>query len=344
MHAHSHAPAPVSPASILVVLRPEACDASRTRVSFRAYLKTEGRPLEALHIGGETEFDARARVIALYPMARIEIESAAAPHAHPHGGACCASCAAKKPCESSCNAPRMRTYAAGEASSDEPLFAVGEADAIARGRGCTVIGCGSSASEAPVTPALLRFETARKDVAGKYTMHTLGEEELSPGLQALFAGGSCQGDACLPWFRVEPSDPALFQKALEAAQRGGPVKNSARFHELVKKWFAKQQQEVFLLISLDVHANVRGIGMIARGARDRVDVSIPDVIRLPLVDGAHSFVVAHNHPSGKHSPSKADDEITKAIAHGANAVGINLVDHLVIGARGYYSYCDAGKI
>lgn len=348
MHTHPHV-APSAPGSILIALREEACPDSRTGVSFRGYVKAAGRPLESLHLGGETEFEARARVTALYPTARIELEPAAAAPA-PHGGACCASCAVKKPCESGCAAPRMRIFAgeAGEAPSDEPLFAVGEAMEEGSGRrgrpNSSVIGCGSCAAETPVTPARLRFETARKDVAGKYTMHTVGEEDLSPGLQALLAGGSCRGDACLPWYRVEPSDPATFQKTLEAAQKDGPVKHSSHLHNITKRWFARQKQECFLLISMDVHAQVQGIGMIARGSRDRVEVPIPDVLRLPIVDGAHSFVVAHNHPSGKHSPSKADDEITKAIKHAADAVGLNFTDHLVIGARGYYSYCDAGKI
>lgn len=341
MHTHPHV-APSAPGSILIALREEACPDSRTGVSFRAYVKAAGRPLESLHLGGETEFEARARVTALYPTARIELEPAAAAP-DPHGGACCASCAVKKPCESGCAAPRMRLFAgeAGEAPSDEPLFAVGEGD----GRGCSVIGCGGSAAETPMTPAALRFETARKDVAGKYTMHSVGgEHDFSPGLQALLAGGSCRGDTCLPWYRAEPSDPETFRKVLAAARKDGPLKNSRQFHNLTKRWFARQKQECFVLISLSVHGELEGMSQIARGARDHVEVPIPDVIRLPIVDGAHSFVVAHNHPSGKHSPSKADDEITKAIKHAADAVGLNFTDHLVIGARHYYSYRDAGKL
>jgi DNA repair protein RadC len=50
--------------------------------------------------------------------------------------------------------------------------------------------------------------------------------------------------------------------------------------------------------------------------------------------------VAHNHPSGASSPSEHDVELTKAVYDAGQIVGINLLDHLVIGEKDYYSFAQ----
>ena len=326
---HHHAPA--TPTSVIhVVLRAEADLTSRTRVAYRAYCTWDGSPLQALHVAGETEQEARVRVLQAYPTATIELE---------HPKACCASCAANKPCESSCaNGPGLPRFARGHAGmAGEPLLAVWE-----EGQEEDVVGCGScgAAETAVGNPAVLRVERARRNPAGGYALETAHEVPLSPALQALYSsGGACQGEACLPWVRVQ-RDPARFRAALAAARKLGPVTSSKDFYRLVKDHLVSQDQEVFYVLLLDVHSNVRGISEISRGARDRVLTPIPDVLRLPLVDGATAFIVAHNHPSGKTKPSEADKEVTKAIKEAADAVEILFLDHIIVGADGYYSFSD----
>jgi DNA repair protein RadC len=204
-----------------------------------------------------------------------------------------------------------------------------------------VVGCGACSHTAnPGQPAVLRFEKAKRNPVGGYSFEQGTDVELSPELQALFSqGGACQGGACLPWVRVQ-RDPQRFRAALHAARNMGPVTSSRQFYNLIKEYMVSEDQEVFVVVLLDVHANVRGIGEISRGARDRVLTPVPDVLRLPLVDGATQFVVAHNHPSGKTTPSDADKEVTKAIKKGADAVGLLFIDHIIVGANGYYSFHD----
>lgn len=329
--------------SIFIVLKTEADQTSRTGVAVCAYYKADGYPLQNLHIGGETEFEARSRVLSLYPHARIELEHA------DHKEACCASCAMNKPCESGCHkhetvsgtVKRLISYAKSHVGmAGEPLMAVYE-----DGEEEEVLGCGACSSHGneAAHPTVLRFEKAQRTSAGGYAFETMYEVPLSSELQQHYSNGACKGSACLPWVRLE-KDPQQFRAALQAARKLGPVTKSKVFYELVQDYLVRQDQEVFVILMLDVHMNVRGFSEISRGARDRVLVPIPDVLRLPLVEGATAFVVAHNHPSGKTKPSKADDELTKAIKQGADASEILFVDHLVIGATGYYSYSDHGRL
>ena len=56
------------------------------------------------------------------------------------------------------------------------------------------------------------------------------------------------------------------------------------------------------------------------------------IFREALKAGAEEIIVAHNHPSGDPTPSKADYDTTVKLNDGANLVGLELLDHLVIGA------------
>jgi DNA repair protein RadC len=175
-------------------------------------------------------------------------------------------------------------------------------------------------------PRTLRIER----VNGAGAFETVREVEM-PEYAA------CDSPACLPYVRIE-RDPDKFRKCLAIAQSFGPIKDSNKLYDYLKQTMTAQDQEVLIVIMFDTHLLVRGVGVLARGARDRVSVPIPDVLRLPLVNGATAFAVAHNHPSGSPTPSQADEHLTKALLEASKAVNVDLFDHIVVGADGYYSF------
>jgi DNA repair protein RadC len=61
-----------------------------------------------------------------------------------------------------------------------------------------------------------------------------------------------------------------------------------------------------------------------------------------LTSGAEGFIVVHNHPSGKASPSDADKDLTKAISKAANLFDgdLTFIDHVIVGNGQYYSFYD----
>lgn len=72
-----------------------------------------------------------------------------------------------------------------------------------------------------------------------------------------------------------------------------------------------------------------------------------DAIRL----SASAVIVAHNHPSGDPAPSRADIQVTRQLREAAQVIGIDLLDHIVLGNRkadpqglGFYSFNDAGLL
>jgi DNA repair protein RadC len=59
---------------------------------------------------------------------------------------------------------------------------------------------------------------------------------------------------------------------------------------------------------------------------------------------ASGIIVCHNHPSGNLSPSESDNKITQKIKEAGNLLDIQLLDHLIISDKDYYSFADNGLI
>jgi DNA repair protein RadC len=68
------------------------------------------------------------------------------------------------------------------------------------------------------------------------------------------------------------------------------------------------------------------------------------IFKFALEELASTIIVAHNHPSGNPTPSYSDFELTRKLKHSADMLEINLLDHIIIAGRGFYSFSDEGKL
>lgn len=66
-------------------------------------------------------------------------------------------------------------------------------------------------------------------------------------------------------------------------------------------------------------------------------VSPREVFQKALLANAVAIVLLHNHPSGDPTPSKQDINVTKRLMEAGDIIGVNVLDHLVIGRPGYFS-------
>jgi DNA repair protein RadC len=81
-----------------------------------------------------------------------------------------------------------------------------------------------------------------------------------------------------------------------------------------------------------------------RGTVDHTPVYPREVVKLALEFGASAIIMVHNHPSGDTTPSKADIDMTRAVAKAVAAVGIALHDHVVIGRGRHSSFKSLGLL
>lgn len=102
--------------------------------------------------------------------------------------------------------------------------------------------------------------------------------------------------------------------------------------------------EEFRIIFLNSKLKLIGEETQQRGTINNVAVHPREVIKSAINKGAAAIILAHNHPSGDSTPSRADIEITKQINEAAKLVNIKLLDHLIISKNTIYSFKDHGII
>ena len=97
-----------------------------------------------------------------------------------------------------------------------------------------------------------------------------------------------------------------------------------------------------------LHLNTRNMlildEVMSRGTLDQAAVHVREVIRRALDLGSAAIILVHNHPSGDPSPSRADIEITRAIAEAGKRLGVAVHDHLIVGTSGHASLRAQGLI
>lgn len=98
------------------------------------------------------------------------------------------------------------------------------------------------------------------------------------------------------------------------------------------------------LVGLDSRNAVRFMHCVCRGGVSSCAVSPRDLLRPLVLNACVAGIVIHNHPSGDPSPSPEDIALTERIARGAELLGMRLLDHVVIGADGHFSFLDAGLL
>ena len=104
------------------------------------------------------------------------------------------------------------------------------------------------------------------------------------------------------------------------------------------------QQEHFLVMYLNVKNHVLHKEVVFIGSLNASLVHPREIFRNAIKRSAASILVAHNHPSGTTTPSPEDLDVTTRLVEVGKLVGIEVVDHLIIGDYDYLSLKEKGYI
>lgn len=110
---------------------------------------------------------------------------------------------------------------------------------------------------------------------------------------------------------------------------------------LVPFFFGLRNEAVYLL-SLDAKCKVLACHKIGDGAVNSANVPIRKIVEKALAVNATSVILAHNHPSGIAVPSRDDIAVTEKLRLALDAVGISLVDHIIVADEDYVSLLQSG--
>ena len=108
--------------------------------------------------------------------------------------------------------------------------------------------------------------------------------------------------------------------------------------------YADRRQELFLCISLNGAHEVLAVRVVTVGLVNKTIVHTREVFSDPLQDRASAVCVAHNHPSGKCTPSEEDDEITRKLMAASTILGLNFLDHIIFSSEDFFSYSLEGLL
>jgi len=106
--------------------------------------------------------------------------------------------------------------------------------------------------------------------------------------------------------------------------------------------YAHHVQETLGAIYLDSRNRIIRERVIFVGTLNSSTVAPRDVFRFALTDHAAAVIVFHNHPSGDPSPSKPDLVFTRKLLESGEALGVDVLDHVIVSASGYVSMKERG--
>ncbi len=187
---------------------------------------------------------------------------------------------------------------------------------------------------------------------------TKGENVLELAERILTEAGGLIGLARLSVYEltqvhgIGPAKAAQVKAALELGKRSvcsdpitRPVINSpADVADLVMEEMRVLDREHFRIMHLSTRNNVLGVSPVSVGSLNSSIVHPRECFKEAIRRNANTIILLHNHPSGDPAPSREDLDITKRLAEGGKILGIEILDHVIIGDKRYVSLKEQGII
>lgn len=121
------------------------------------------------------------------------------------------------------------------------------------------------------------------------------------------------------------------------------IKTAENVAQLVMNEMMYEKREKVKILILNTKNILLKILDISYGGTNSAVIEPKDILSEPIKMGAPKIILVHNHPSGDPTPSKEDIELTRRIYNAATILGVELLDHIVIGNHKYISIFSIGR-
>ncbi len=112
----------------------------------------------------------------------------------------------------------------------------------------------------------------------------------------------------------------------------------------VKPMITDPNKEFFIALYLNTKNGILKQEVISIGSLNANIVHPREIFKTACMVSASSIIVAHNHPSGDPSPSREDIELTKKLVESGKMIGIEILDHVIIGYDKNYGFRESGVL
>ncbi len=120
--------------------------------------------------------------------------------------------------------------------------------------------------------------------------------------------------------------------------------------DFFREYFRGKKQEELHVLLLNTKNIIIHEELITKGLLDRSPIHAREIFRTAIQHSAAKMILAHNHPSGDPTPSKQDISSTKKLVQAGRIIGIEVVDHIIIGLKtaeresDFFSLCENGMM
>ncbi len=135
----------------------------------------------------------------------------------------------------------------------------------------------------------------------------------------------------IPGFRIalvrEPGVKLAERPQLRLASEAAPI---------LAQYIGETDREVFVIAMLTIRHRVLGLHTVSVGCLTSSLVHAREVFKPAILAGSAAIIAAHPHPSGDPEPSAEDVALTRRLASAGQLLGIELLDHIIIGEAGRF--------
>ena len=142
--------------------------------------------------------------------------------------------------------------------------------------------------------------------------------------------------------RVIDKALAIVARSLQTQRRELATPDAVKLY--LQLHLAGETVEHFSVLFLDSQNRFIAIETMAVGTVTQTNIYPREIVRAALAHGACSVVLAHNHPSGKVQPSRADMELTATLKAALALVDVRVLDHVIVAPNGALSMAEAGQL
>ncbi len=138
----------------------------------------------------------------------------------------------------------------------------------------------------------------------------------------------------------------IYKSKVKASDRPKISSSKDAFNVLSKSWDENKIElvEQFKIMFLNKANKVLGIFDVSTGGISGTVADPRVIFAAALKANCCAIIISHNHPSGNLKPSRQDEELTQKIKSGGLLLEIQLLDHIIVTAEGYYSFADEGLL
>lgn len=201
-----------------------------------------------------------------------------------------------------------------------------------------------SLSNSELLAVILRTGTAKENIVSlcnrifsEYNIKQLSQASL-PKLMELHGVGNAKAAQIAAIFELA----RRLEGFCDEPKR--KIKSAADVYSMLYPQVRELKKERFTTLHLDTKNNVIREEIVSIGTLNSNIVHPREVFKSALIESAASVILTHNHPSGDPTPSREDVAVTRKLVDGGKLLGIDVLDHVIIGDGSYVSLKDEGYI